>query len=154
MSNLLNINAEEILTLFRKHFPYLPEDMESSVNAILVTDPPQEVNAEVTLSGQGEEHLIHCQIIEGYSNTCTGKAAPAIFPLQLASTGTLSSADYALLFRDTAHFYLAASLALTGILFYDAEKQQLLGLYTGSAIASDDSVSFLLAGGWHSKTMD
>ena len=49
MSNLLNINAEEILTLFRKHFPHLPEDMESSVNAILVTDPPQEVNAEVTL---------------------------------------------------------------------------------------------------------
>lgn len=147
MSNLLNINAEEILMLFRKHFPHLPENMQASVSEILTTEPPPEVNAEITLSQQEDEHLIHCKILEGYSNTCTGKAAPAIFPLQLASTGTLSSADYASLFRETAHFYLAANLALTGILFYDASKQQLLGIYTGSAFASDDSVSFTLSGG-------
>ncbi|HBV38898.1 MAG TPA: hypothetical protein DEF05_04195 [Erwinia sp.] len=154
MSNLLNINADEIVTLFRKHFPDLPENMEESVNAILVTEPPQEVNAEITLSGQGEDHLVNCQILEGYNNTCTSKAVPAIFPLQLASTGTLTSADYPGLFQDTACFYLAANLALTGVLFYDEAKRQLLGLYTGSAIASDDSVSFVLAGGWHSNTAD
>ncbi|MEI2264634.1 hypothetical protein [Erwinia sp. CGal63] len=152
MSNLLNINANEILTLFRKHFPDLPESMEASVSEILTTEPPPEVNAEITLSQQGEDHLIHCQILEGYSNLCTGKAAPAIFPLQLASTGTISSADYNSLFQQTARFYLAANLALTGILFYDEGTHQLLGLYTGSAFASDDSVSFTLTGGWAEKT--
>ncbi|WP_380178732.1 hypothetical protein [Kalamiella sp. sgz302252] len=154
MSNLLNINANEILTLCRKHFPALPDDMEKNVSAILTTEPPPEVNAEITLSQQGEDHLIHCQILEGYTNTCIGKAAPAFFPLHLASTGTISSADYGLLFRETAHFYLAASLALTGILFYDQSKQRLLGLYTGSAFASDESVSYTLTGGWASKTID
>lgn len=50
MSNLLNINAGEILTLFRKHFPDMPESMEASISKILTTEPPPEVNAEITLS--------------------------------------------------------------------------------------------------------
>jgi|GEM_PF-1914928 len=150
MSNLLNIKADEILTLFRKHFPELPDDMEQKISAILTTEPPPELNTEISLSETEQPQTLRCAIIEGYNNVCRGSLEPETLPHHLASTGTIASANYDRLFSDTRHLFVAANLALTGVLFYDDTQQDLLGIYTGSAIASDDLFSFTLKGGWDS----